>query len=46
MRFYADRKPQTKVEFVEYAFGNSLRLDVPGDFNFQVPELKYYEGNV
>jgi beta-glucuronidase len=46
MKFYANRKPRTKTGFVEYAFGNGLRLDVPGDFNSQVPELKYYEGNV
>jgi beta-glucuronidase len=46
MKFYANRKPRTKTGFVEYAFGNGLRLDVPGDFNYQVPELKYYEGNV
>lgn len=46
MKFYENRKPQTKTEFVEYAFGDGLRLDVPGDFNSQVPELKYYEGNV
>lgn len=30
----------------EYTFNDGLRLDVPGDFNSQLPELKYYEGNV
>jgi beta-glucuronidase len=46
MKFHENRKPRTKTEFVEYAFANGLRLDVPGDFNSQIPELKYYEGNV
>ncbi len=46
MKFYQNRKPQTNTEFVEYSFSGGLRLDVPGDFNSQVPELKYYEGNV
>lgn len=46
MKFYQNRKPQGKTEFVEYSFSGGLRLDVPGDFNSQVPELKYYEGNV
>jgi beta-glucuronidase len=46
MKFYQNRKPQTKTEFVEYSFSGGLRLDVPGDFNSQGPELKYYEGNV
>lgn len=46
MKFYQNRKPQGKTEFVEYSFSGGLRLDVPGDFNSQIPELKYYEGNV
>lgn len=46
MKMYENRQPKTDAEFVEYSFKNGLRLDVPGDFNSQVPELKYYEGNV
>lgn len=46
MKFYLNRKPEKKSEFLEYSFDGGLRLDVPGDFNSQVPELKYYEGNV
>lgn len=46
MKFYQNRKPRTNTEFVEYSFSGGLRLDVPGDFNSQAPELKYYEGNV
>jgi len=46
MKFYQNRKPQKNTEFFEYSFDHGLRLDVPGDFNSQVPELKYYEGNI
>ncbi len=46
MKFYLNRQPQKKSEFLEYSFEGGLRLEVPGDFNSQVPELKYYEGNV
>ena len=46
MKFPLNRKPEKKTEFLEYAFDGGLRLDVPGDFNSQLPELKYYEGNV
>ncbi len=45
-KFYQNRKPASKSEFVEYSFQDGLRLDVPSDFNSQLPELKYYEGNV
>lgn len=31
---------------IEYTFNEGFRLDVPGDFNSQLPELLYYEGNV
>lgn len=46
LRFFKNKKPLQKTDFVEYSFENGLRLDVPGDFNCQLPELKYYEGNV
>ncbi len=36
----ATGKPQ------EYTFNDGFRLDVPSDFNSQLPELMYYEGNV
>ncbi|MEI7503268.1 MAG: glycoside hydrolase family 2 TIM barrel-domain containing protein [Paludibacter sp.] len=45
-KFYQNRQPKQKTDFIEYSFKNGLRLDVPGDFNSQLPELKYYEGNV
>ena len=43
---YRNRKPQTNEEFYEYSFEGGMRLDVPGDWNSQYPELKYYEGTV
>lgn len=46
VKFYQNKTPQSKGEFVEYSFKNGLKLDVPGDFNSQLPELKYYEGNI
>jgi beta-glucuronidase len=46
MKFYENRKPRNQAEFVEYSFAGGLRLDVPGYCNSQLPELKYYEGNV
>ena len=45
-KFYQNRTPQSNDEFVEYSFKNGLKLDVPGDFNSQIPELKFYEGHV
>ncbi|HEX5789946.1 MAG TPA: glycoside hydrolase family 2 TIM barrel-domain containing protein, partial [Luteolibacter sp.] len=45
-KFYQNRKPKTDTEFLEYSFDHGLRLEVPGDFNSQSAELKYYEGDV
>ena len=44
--FYKNKKAVGKTDFIEYSFSNTFRLHVPGDFNSQLPELKYYEGNV
>lgn len=46
MEVYRNLKPQKDEEFYEYSFDGGLRLDVPGDWNSQRPELKYYEGTV
>jgi len=35
-----------KNEFLEFSFDNSQTLSVPGDWNSQRPELKYYEGTI
>ena len=44
--YYKNKKPLGKTDFIEYSFSTAFRLHVPGDFNSQLPELKYYEGNV
>lgn len=46
MKIYENRKPQGATDFYEYSFDGGLRLEVPGDWNSQDPELKYYEGTV
>ena len=45
-QLWLNRKPETKTEFFEYSFDGGLRLNVPGDFNSQIPQLQYYEGTV
>lgn len=46
MKVYENRSPQGNTDFYEYSFDGGLRLEVPGDWNSQSPELKYYEGTV
>lgn len=46
MRVYENKSPQNKTDFYEYYFSDAFRLNVPGDFNSQYPELKYYESSV
>lgn len=41
-----NRKPVGNTDFYEYSFDGAMRLKVPGDWNYQKPELKYYEGTV
>src|SRR5882724_3302868 len=41
-----DAKPKDKTDFLEYSFDGSPALNVPGDFNSQMPELTYYENIV
>lgn len=43
---WKERKPQKKTDFVEYSFEGGPLLNVPGDFNTQMPELTYMEGTV
>lgn len=45
-KIFQNKKPQGKTDFYEYAFEGGLRLNVPSDWNSQIPELKYYEGTV
>jgi beta-glucuronidase len=44
--YFADRKPASKSDRVEYDFDASPTLEVPGDWNSQRPELFLYEGTV
>lgn len=46
MEVYKNQTAAEKGRFVEYNFADGIRLDVPGDWNSQRPELKYYEGTV
>ncbi len=46
MKVYENRSPEGRTDFYEYSFDGGLRLEVPGDWNSQNPELKYYEGTV
>lgn len=41
-----NKKPAGANEFLEFSFDNSQTLNVPGDWNSQRAELKYYEGTV
>ncbi len=42
----ANRKPKSASDLIEYDFDTSARLDVPGDWNTQRPELLFYEGSI
>lgn len=41
-----NKQPASKDDFVEFSFDNSQTLLVPGDWNSQRDELKYYEGTI
>lgn len=43
---YKDATPKGKTDFIEYSFGPGNTLNVPGDFNSQLPELTYFESSV
>jgi beta-glucuronidase len=43
---WQERIPEKKTDFVEYSFNGGPTLEVPGDFNTQLPELKLYEGTI
>jgi len=43
---WKDKIPLSKTDFVEYSFERGPVLNVPGDFNSQLPELKYYESTI
>ena len=43
---YRNRALKDKADFKEYSFEGGFRLNVPSDWNSQIPELKYYEGTM
>ncbi|MBC7888388.1 MAG: glycoside hydrolase family 2 [Ferruginibacter sp.] len=43
---WKDQQPKGKTDFFEYSFEGGTVLDVPGDFNSQMPELNFYESTV
>lgn len=43
---YKDAKATGKNDFIEYSFDPANTLNVPGDFNSQLPELTYFESSV
>ena len=45
-KVWQERKPEKKTDFIEYSFEGGPVLNVPGDFNSQKPELKYFEGTL
>ena len=44
--YFANRKPSSKSDRIEYDFDQSDTLNVPGDWNSQRRELFFYEGTV
>jgi beta-glucuronidase len=44
--YAANKKPKDKSDLVEYDFDTAGRLQVPGDWNTQRPELLFYEGSI
>jgi len=45
-KIWEEKKPVKKTDFIEYAFTGASTLQVPADFNTQIPELTYQEGTV
>ena len=46
MKVYKNQTAEQFGRFVEYSFDRGIRLEVPGDWNSQRPELKYYESTI
>lgn len=44
--FFRHRCPRHPADRIEYSFEDAPRLEVPGDWNSQRPELFFYEGTV
>lgn len=41
MGMFKNKKPMGKTDFYEYSFEEGLILNVPSDWNSQIPELKF-----
>lgn len=46
MAIYKNAIPKDKIDRVEYSFSQAQTLWVPGSWNTQKTELKYFEGNI
>ena len=44
--YFANKKPNSPSDLIEYDFDNDIQLMVPGDWNTQEEKLYYYEGTV
>ena len=44
--YFRNMKPRGKTELVEYIFDDCEQLNVPGDWNTQREDLRFYEGTV
>jgi beta-glucuronidase len=45
-QIWLEKKPEKKTDFIEYSFDGGPSLQVPGDFNTQMPELTFEECTV
>ena len=43
---WLEQTPKSKTDFFEYSFDGGTTLQVPGDFNSKLCELKFFEGTV
>lgn len=44
--YFANKKPTSPSDLIEYDFDSDIELMVPGDWNTQMEKLYYYEGTV
>jgi beta-glucuronidase len=44
--YFRNAKPRDKTDLVEYSFDDCELLNVPGDWNTQREDLKFYEGTI
>ena len=44
--FFLNKKPENKMDLIEYNFDTAPTIQVPGDWNSQKEKLFYYEGTI